>query len=119
MNQEMQGGFNMNGSIMGFIIWVVIGCFIIGVGIRALFSKKAVGFWANIKTMLVNDVRGYNHATSKLFILYGVIFIVLGMPLLGGQDTPYILLSVLGVMIETIAIMAIYSLSIEKKYREK
>lgn len=109
----------MSGSIMGFIIWVLVGCFIIGVGIRAFFSKKTVGFWANIKTMPVNDIRGYNHATGKLFILYGGILIVLGIPLLGGQNTPYILLSVLGVMIETIAIMAIYSLSIEKKYRKK
>lgn len=28
---------------------------------------KAVGFWANIKTFTVNDVKGYNHATGKLF----------------------------------------------------
>lgn len=39
--------------------------------------------------------------------------------IMGGQNTPYILLSVLGVVIETIAIMAIYSLVIEKKYKEQ
>ncbi|MBS7006837.1 hypothetical protein [Anaerostipes sp.] len=109
----------MDGSIIGFIVWALCGCLMIGLGISAFFSKKAVGFWANIKTFPVNDIRGYNHATGKLFIIYGVIFIVLGMPLLCEQNTPYILLSVLGVMIETIAIMAIYSLSITKKYREK
>ena len=109
----------MNGSIIGFIIWAIAGCFIIGVGISSFFSKKTAGFWANVKTIPVNDVTRYNHAIGKLFILYGVIFIVLGMPLLSGQNTPYILLSVFGVMIETIAIMAIYSLFIEKKYRGK
>lgn len=109
----------MNGSIIGFMIWAIVGCFIIGLGIRTFFSKKTAGFWANIKTMPVNDVTGYNHAIGKLFILYGVIFIVLGMPLVSGQNTPYILLSVFGVMIETIAIMAIYSLFIEEKYRGK
>lgn len=67
----------------------------------------------------MNDIKGYNHATGKLFILYGVVFIVLGVPLLSGQNTPYILLAILGVMIETIAIMAIYSLVITKKYRAK
>lgn len=109
----------MDGRIIGFIIWTLCGCFMIGLGISAFFSKKAVVFWANIKTFPVNDIRAYNRATGKLFIIYGVIFIVLGVPLLSGQNTPYILLSVLGVMIETIAIMAIYSLSITKRYREK
>ena len=109
----------MDGSIIGFIVWALCGCLMIGLGISAFFSKKAGGFWANIKTFPVNDIRGSKHAAGKLFIIYGVIFIVLGVPLLSGQNTPYILLSVLGVMIETIVIMAIYSLSITKKYREK
>lgn len=46
-------------------------------------------------------------------------FIILGIPLLEGQNTPYILLSVIGVMVETIVIMAAYSLVIVKKYEEK
>ncbi len=104
---------------MGFIIWAVVGCIMIGMGISAFFQKEAVGFWANIETFPVNDIKKYNHATGKLFIIYGVIFIVLGIPLLSGQNTPYILLSILGVMIETIAIMAIYSLVITKKYKKK
>lgn len=109
----------MDGRIIGFIVWALFGCFMIGLGISAFFSKQAVGFWANIKTFPVKDIRGYNRATGKLFITYGFLFIVLGVPLLRGQNTPYILLSVLGVMIETIAIMAIYSLCITKKYKEK
>ncbi|MEF9941436.1 MAG: hypothetical protein RSA90_05575 [Lachnospiraceae bacterium] len=109
----------MDGGTIGFIVWALVGCFMIGLGIRAFFSKKVVGFWANIKTFRVNDIRGYNHATGKLFILYGVVFIVLGMPLLSGQNTPYILLSVLGVMMETIVIMVIYSLVVTKKFEEK
>lgn len=109
----------MDGMLIGFIIWALCGCFMIGLGISAFFSKKAVGFWANIKIFPVNDIRAYNHATGKLFIAYGVVFIVLGLPLLSGQNTPYILLSVLGVMIETIVMMAIYNLSITKKYSGK
>ena len=49
----------------------------------------------------------------------GIVFIILGIPLLEGQNTPYILLSVIGVMVETIAIMAVYSLGIVKKYEDK
>ncbi|MBR1701286.1 MAG: hypothetical protein IJ716_04960 [Lachnospiraceae bacterium] len=109
----------MSGAEIGFIIWVVVGLAIICIGIRALFSQKAVGFWANINPISVNDIKGYNRATGKLFISYGMIFVILGTPLLSGQNSPYLLLSVLGVMIETIVTMAIYSLVVEKKYGEK
>ena len=85
--------------MIGFIIWSLFGVFIIGLGIKDMFSKNLVGFWANTETIKV--------------------FIILGIPLLEGQNTPYILWSVIGVMVETIAIMAVYSLGIVKKYEEK
>ena len=70
-------------------------------------------------TIKVKDVKGYNRASGLLFIIYGIIFVILGIPLLDGQNTPYVLLSVIGVMVETIVIMAAYSLVIVKKYEEK
>ena len=109
----------MSGAEIGFIGWAVVGLAIICIGIRAMFSKKAVGFWANTNPIPVKDIMGYNRATGKLFISYGIIFVILGTPLLSGQNSPYVLLSALGVMFETIATMAIYSLVVEKKYCEK
>ena len=88
-------------------------------GIKDMFSKNLVGFWANTETIKVKDAKGYNRATGRLFIIYGIVFIILGIPLLEGQNTSYILWSVIGVMVETIAIMAVYSLGIVKKYEEK
>lgn len=105
--------------MIGFIIWSLFGVFIIGLGIKDMFSKKPVGFWANTEIIKVKEVKGYNRATGQLFITYGIVFIILGIPLLEGPNTPYILLSVIGVMVETIAIMAVYSLGIVKKYEEK
>lgn len=109
----------MTGNMIGFVIWAIVGVIIIGLGVRAYLSKKAVGFWANIRPISVNDVTGYNRAVGKLFVIYGVIFIALGLPLVSGQNSSFILLSVLGAMIETIVIMAIYSLCIERKYKEQ
>lgn len=86
---------------------------------KDMFSKNPVGFWANTETIKVKDVKGYNRASGLLFIIYGIIFVILGIPLLDGQNTPYVLLSVIGVMVETIVIMAVYSLVIVKKYEEK
>lgn len=84
--------------MIGFIIWSLFGVFIIGLGIKDMFSKNPVGFWANTETIKVKDVKDYNRASGLLFIIYGIIFVILGIPLLEGQNTPYILLSVIGVM---------------------
>ena len=110
----------MEGRFIAFGIWGLVGLLFIVMGLSAFNSKKAkpFGFWANVKQFPVKDIRAYNRATGKLFIIYGLIFIVLGLPLLKGQNTPYILLSVLGVMIETVAVMVIYSLCVETKYKE-
>ena len=108
----------MTGNIIGFVIWAIVGIIIISLGIISYFSRKSVGFWANIKPISVNNITGYNRAIGKLFVTYGIILIALGLLLLR-QNSPFILLSVLGIMIETIVIMTIYSLYIERKYKEQ
>ena len=37
----------MTGAVIGFVIWCIAGSFFIALGIYSLFSKKAIGFWAN------------------------------------------------------------------------
>ena len=109
----------MMGNIIGFVIWAIGGVIIIGLGISAYFFKKSGWLLGKHKPISINDIAGYNRAVGKLFVIYGVILIALGLPLLSGQNSPFILLSVLGVMIETIVIMAVYSLCIERKYKEQ
>ncbi|MDO5405958.1 MAG: hypothetical protein Q4F28_01345 [Eubacteriales bacterium] len=109
----------MDENVIGFVAWVIVGCFLIGTGVAAFFKKKAVGFWANMEVEPVSDIKKYNCAVGKLFVLYGVFFMLLGTPLLMGQNSPFILFSIIGVMIETIIMMVVYSLAIEKKYRKK
>lgn len=108
----------MREMIIGFTIWSIVGCIFIFLGIYSFFSKKAVVFWANVKMFEVTDVKKYNAAVGKLFCAFGIVFIVLGLPLLTGQNSGWILLSVLGVMLEIIATMIIYTMVIEKKYRK-
>lgn len=104
------------GRMIGFILWAIVGCLIIGMGISAFFRKKAVGFWANVEVEPMSNIKKYNCAMGKLFIAYGVIFILFGLPMLSNQNSPFILLSVLGIMVETIVAMAIYTLIITPKY---
>lgn len=109
----------MDEKWIGFIVWCAVGVLMIGIGICALFSKKPVNFWANANIGEVNHCKRYNCAVAKLFCLYGIVFIVLGIPLLAGQNSAWILLSVVGVMIESIMAMAVYTLVIEKKYKKR
>ena len=107
--------------VFAFLAWAVCGAAFIILGFYDSLSKKekAFGFWANAETFEVNDVRAYNKALGKLFCVFGIIFIMLGIPLLGGQNSPLVLISVVGVMFEAIAAMVVYVTVIEKKYRKK
>lgn len=105
--------------MIGFIIWVIVSCLFIGIGISSFRSKKAMGFWANMEMFEVTDVRKYNHAVGKMWIVFGVVMLVLGLPLLAGQNSPIALLSAVGMMMEIIFLMIFYVMVIEKKYRKK
>ena len=108
----------MAGRITGFILWTVMGLLFIGNGLRCFNAKKPTGFWANGATAAVEDVKSYNRAMGKLWLVYGIVLIVLGIPLLLGNGL-WILLSCIGAMVEAVGSMAVYTLYIEKKYRKK
>ena len=109
----------MEEILIGFGIWCIVGFFFIGLGIYSVFSKNAVGFWANAEKFQVTDVKKYNKAMCKLYCIMGVVFIVLGVPLLLKEKVVLILFSSVGVMIEVIVAMVIYITVIEKKYKKK
>ena len=109
----------MTGRIIGFVIWSVVGCLFIGLGIYSFFAKKPMGFWANAQMFEVTDRKKYNAAVGKLFRVFGIGFILLGLPLLAGQNSPWIFLSVLGALLECIAAMVVYTVVIEERYRKK
>lgn len=109
----------MAGNIIGFSIWIMIGCFFICLGVYSIFVRKPMRFWANTDVFEVTDIKKYNYAIAKLFCIYGIAFLLLGLPLLSGQNSAWILISILGLMVESIMAMAVYSLIIEKKYRKK
>lgn len=120
MNGMDREVLEMEGRMIGFVIWCIAGSMFVGMGMYAWFLKKPVpmGFWANAKMFEVVDVKKYNRAMAKLFCMFGIVFIALGVPLLAGQNSGWIVLSIVGVMAESITAMAVYSLKIEKKYKK-
>lgn len=109
----------MNAGLIAFIIWALLGVFLMGLGVRAFRSKEAVGFWANARTVPMADVALYNRAVGKLWLAAGLVFILLGAPLLlVGQNSALVMISVVGMMLWVIVLMIIYT-RIEAKYRKK
>ncbi len=104
-------------NMFAFLIWAAVGLLLIGIGVHAFFAKKPQHFWANAPMIEVNDVKKYNRAVGKLFIAFGAVFTLIGLPLLL-ENKMWILLSMLLVMPVVIVTMVIYSTVIEKKYKK-
>lgn len=102
-----------------FLICAVLGLLFVGLGICCLKAKKPMGFWANADTPKIEDVTSYNRALGKLWIVYGVVFILLCLPLLGGKSSAGLIITILGVAFEAIIAMAVYTVGIESKYKRK
>ena len=57
------------------------------------------------------------YAMSKLYVVNGMVFILRGLPLLAGHSR-WILLSVAGIVVESIVFIVVYLLVIRKKYKK-
>ena len=109
----------MSARLLAFVIWLLCGLLFTARGIYCMYAKKEIpfGFWANADTAPISNVAAYNRALGKLFTVAGILFILLGLPLLQEQNKAGIIISILGVMGECIVLMAVYTIKIEGKYR--
>lgn len=109
-------------EIMGFVIWLICGLLFVGIGIYDYMSKKQVGFWANFDVPEVEDVIGFNKAVGRLFITYGVVFILIGIPLIPSifyKNMLLVFIPIIGTIFETIWLMVYFVMKIEKDYYPK
>ena len=110
-------------GIIAFIIWAILGVFIIIMGIYDMKSKKEkpFGFWANANVAPIEDVKGYNRALGILWCVYGALFILVGLPLLvlDEGNKALLVIPLVGTMFISIGAMAVYTVCIEAKYRKK
>ena len=108
-------------KLIAFFIWMLFGLVFVVYGIYSFTAKREVpfGFWANAKVAPIDDVKSYNRALGKLWIVFGVSFALLGFPLLVEQNSPTIVLTIIGTMLLCIVTMAVYTVGIEGKYRKR
>lgn len=110
----------MKDGFIAFILWETIGVLFIVMGIYDMNSKKAkpFGFWANAEIKHIEDVKGYNRALGRLWCVYGMVFAFIGLPLLDGQNSGLMIISILGAMLISIIAMVVYVVGIEPRYRK-
>lgn len=104
--------------LTALIIVTVMGTAFIASGIYGmLYAKKPLHFWSNSDMFEVKDIKGYNRAVGKLFIAYGVILMLLFLPILCWSEIG-VIITIIGTAFEDIGVMVVYSLVIEHKYRK-
>lgn len=102
---------------MGFILWTIISIVFVYIGITTRKSNKPVNLFTFSDVSKVNDVKGYNRAVSNLWLVFTVLFEMIGISLLFiKQNLPFVVLIVLGVVFLVIGMMVAY-IKIESKYR--
>lgn len=121
LQNEKERIYTMEGRLIAFIIWTIMGILFIVMGIYNMNSKKAkpFGFWANAEVKPIEDVKAYNRALGILWCVYGVMFTLIGLPLLDEQNSGLIMIPILGTMFISIGAMVVYVVGIETKYRRE
>lgn len=105
--------------LIGFIIWSAVSLLLLGIGFWSWNSGKAVGFYSGVKPPEVKDVRKYNHSVAVLWFAYALLFWLLGIPFLFlKQNSALFLLSILGTVAITLALVIAYQ-KILQKYRKE
>ena len=92
---------------------------LLGIGLWAWKSDKAVGFYTGTKPPEVTDVRKYNRSVGILWFVYAGLFELLGLPFLFlKKNAAGFLWVVLGVVVISIGLMIVYS-RILRMYEQK
>lgn len=105
--------------LIAFFIWTLGAIIFLLLGLTSLKSKRPVGFFNFTRTPEVVDIRAYNRAVAKLWLIFSVLLELIGLPLLFiEQNSPYFVFLMLAVFSLVLAMMVSY-LSILSKYRRR
>lgn len=101
--------------LIAFIGWSLIACALAAIGAYAWCAGKPVGFFAGVDAPKVHDVRGYNRTVARIWWIFAALFELLGLPLLKlRQNSPLVLLLVLGTVLWSLGLMVAYVVTTNK-----
>lgn len=103
---------------MAFAVWSLVSALMAGIGIVTMNMKKPAGFFANSSApQKVSDVRAYNRSLGCLWIVYAILLLASGLPLLKPQPGAMIIITMLGTVFSTLGLILIYAAVIAPKYK--
>ena len=104
--------------LIGFIIWTIVSCLFLVIGITNRKADFPVGFFSNVKAPDVTDIKKYNKEVSNIWLVFAILFELLGVPLLFfEQNDPVFIIVILGTVALIIGIIIAY-LRVEMKYKK-
>ena len=105
--------------MVAFIIWAICGLLFVGIGISCFFVKgKRVGFFANFKDKEVENPEKFNKVMGRFWIINGLIFILIGVPLLS-DNILLMIMTMIGTIFWMIGLMIVYLMVILPKFDKK
>ncbi len=100
-----------------YLGWMIMSVVFYGLGGYAWVADKPVRFWNIAQQIQVCNIKKYNRAVAKMWVVFAFFWNVTGLPLLlAEQNSVWIVFSILGGMAWSIALMVVYA-GIEKRYR--
>ncbi|MGN0379529.1 MAG: hypothetical protein ACI4EU_08070 [Butyrivibrio sp.] len=110
------------GSIITFVIFLLVAIFMVGIGIFQMTSVSPVGFYSGEvppREDQLTDVKAWNRKHGMMWIIYGVIIMISYFAgyLIG--DSPLCLIPFLGGLLVPVAVMIMYHHRLIRKYKKK
>ncbi|MDO5145821.1 MAG: hypothetical protein Q4D60_02350 [Eubacteriales bacterium] len=100
-----------------FIIWTLTAAIFVCIGISTRKSETENGFFTFVPPKKMKDVKAYNHAVARLWLVFAALLEMLGLPVLFlEQNSGVFVFTILGVVVLVLCLMISY-LKIEQKYR--
>ena len=95
--------------VIGFVVWSMVSIIFVAISICVNRSEKAVGFFTFVKSPKVKDIKAYNKAVSRLWIIFALVLEILGVPFIfAEQNSLMFILTILGSIVLIIGTMIGY-----------
>ncbi|MBR0462230.1 MAG: hypothetical protein IJJ00_05935 [Erysipelotrichaceae bacterium] len=101
-----------------FVVWTLVFLTVCGIAAWCFSTDKPVHFFTGASAPDVKDVKKFNKAVGKLWLLYALVLELLGLPLvLGGHKWLSFIIIILGTVFSSIVLAAAYT-EIESRHRK-
>ena len=90
---------------VGFVIWSMVAVLFVGISFSCRKSHEAVAFFTGCNPPIVENVKQYNKAVSRLWFVSAGIYEVMGIPLLFLEQNSFFFIPIIFAVVIGLIIM--------------